>query len=92
MRVFYNFRYKFNNDLPKKSFFFFLNSYFLIHLSFFLVLFSYFSCEETTKPKTVSFSGTVTLLDPTGEEMQDHSAVNTFLYKPIYLNTFLSQT
>ncbi|MFC2088720.1 hypothetical protein ACFLSX_03885, partial [Calditrichota bacterium] len=64
----------------KKSYFF--NG---ILFSFFLALFSFFSCSKSpSENETVVFSGTVTL-----EGMQDHSGVKVSLYKPVELDTAL---
>lgn len=43
-----------------------------------------FSCEESTKPETVTFSGTVTL-----EGEIDHAGAKVSLYKPVELDTAL---
>jgi len=69
--------------IKKESFFSSIKSilYKSMLFSFFLVL---FSCNESTKPETVTFSGTVAL-----EGETDFSEVKVSLYKPVELDTAL---
>ena len=57
---------------------------FLLKVTFTFYLLTYLSCDKTTKPETVTFSGTVTL-----EGKQDHSGIKVSLYKPVELDTAL---
>ena len=69
-------------------FFFLFSSFKSKSLPFFFFLISFFliiSCgKDSTKPDTVTFSGTVTL-----EGQTDHSGVKVSLYKPVELDTAL---
>ncbi len=64
----------------KKTFYFSLKIFFLFSFFFF-----HFSCSSSTSPQTVTFSGTVTLEDTT-----DYSGVEVMLFKPVEIDTALT--
>ena len=66
-----------------------MKKYIVLFLIFNLVSFIFSSCKESTKPETVTFSGTVTLESESDYSPIGAGGVKVSLYKPVELDTAL---